>query len=263
MHGNGNLLVALESYFDGSGKPAKDSRITLAGMAAEDSVWTDFDNEWRAILHNRNPAAEYMHMREATKLIEGFSPRYGWNDTKVGKLIGDLLIYLSTVKKTKRFRQFFCTVDMDAYRRLEKEGYALDSPVKICNEFCPGIVIAWYVTQYPGLISSAHFFFDRDEPFREPFEKQWQVERNRRLDDSPRQIFWSMIHTVTSADMKCKPALQAADMLAWAINRSHAPKKDQSYKMLASIMREVIPWFGDVWDEKKLRSRYSPRIHRI
>src|SRR5208282_3532606 len=44
----GHLLIALESYFDGSNEGGwlNGSFITLAGFAADDSIWTEFDERW-------------------------------------------------------------------------------------------------------------------------------------------------------------------------------------------------------------------------
>jgi len=153
LAGKDHTLIALESYFDGSnqGSWRNGALVTLAGFAADDSVWSDFDKSWRDILNDgsKRPAAPYLHMREATKGKGPFSYKHGWNIQRVGILITDLLMYMQTVDK-KRFRQFGCTVDLEAYRKLTAEGFSFNDPVDICNEFCPFIVLCWYHSYNPA-----------------------------------------------------------------------------------------------------------------
>jgi hypothetical protein len=69
-------------------------------------------------------------------------------------------------------------------------------------------------------------------------------------------MYWSLIKTVTNADMREKPGLQAADLLAWATNRHHA-KVGQRFKFLREIMQGVISWYQIFFDEVELRKRYG------
>jgi hypothetical protein len=261
LNGKGQALIALESYFDGSAYPGdwrKGSLVTLAGFAADDSVWAEFDQEWRRILNDnsRRPAAPYLHMREATKLKGPFTHRDGWNLQKVQFLVTDLLMYMQHVDK-QRFRQFGCTIDLVAYRKLTEEGFSFNDPVDICNEFCPFVVLAWYATYYPGLIHSAHYFFDIEEPFKGPFEERWKEEKQNQLDVTGMREWWSVIKTVTTAEMRERPAMQAADLLAWSSNRRLAPKQDALFSHLESVMKSIIPSTWMVFDQQHLRERYK------
>jgi hypothetical protein len=221
-------------------------------------VWTEFDANWREVLKatDMRPEAPYLHMREATKGIGPFNYRNGWNLKKVGHLVTDLLMYMQTVDK-KRFRQFGCTVDLEAYRKLAAEGYSFNDPVDICNEFCAFTVLTWYHSSYPGIIHSAHYFFDVDEPFKAPFEEWWKTEKGQFLDPTAMREVWSLIKTVTTADMRDKPALQAADLLAWATNRTMSKNPDAAFKHLEPIMKQIIPSTWKVWDEENLINHYD------
>lgn len=258
-----HVLVALEGYFDGSNSGAgwtKSSAVTLAGFAADDSIWYEFDKEWRKILNDsgRRPAAPYLHMRYATKGKSPFTYKDGWNLKKVGFLITDLLMYLQTIDKS-RFRQFACTVDLVAHRKLVAEGYSLPNPIRICNDHCATTALAWYGTNYPGLIHSAHYFFDKDEPFEPVFKARWSEKKDATVVVSFVDYFWSLIKTVTTADMKDKPALQAADLLAWATNRSLSTAKDKSFRDLHKAMKAIIPANWVVFRESELRWEYENR----
>jgi hypothetical protein len=76
----GEILITLKSYFDGSKDQVSNQWLSLAGFASDDSSWAEFDQEWDFILRNRKIPAQYCHMRELTKLIEEFDWKKGWND---------------------------------------------------------------------------------------------------------------------------------------------------------------------------------------
>jgi hypothetical protein len=195
-------------------------------------------------------------MREATKLKGPFCYKNGWNSMKVSYLVTDLLMYMQQVDK-KRFRQFGCTIDLEAYRKLTKQGYSFNDPIDICNEFCPFVILTWYATDYPGLIHSAHYFFDVQEPFKAPFEERWKQEKSNQFDITSMREWWSVIKTVTSADMRNKPAMQAADLLAWSSNRKLSPKQEALFKHIEPVMKSIIPSTWVIFDEGNLRGRYE------
>jgi hypothetical protein len=255
LTGEGHILVPLEAYFDGSsnGQP---SLLTLAGFAAQDSIWIEFDKKWREILadSNKRPAAKYLHMREANSLEGEFCPRNGWNAKKVDSLITDLLLYLQTVDK-ERFRMAACTVDLTAREKLRYEGLPVPEAVEICNQWCPQTFLAWYFVKYPGIVSTLHFFFDKGEPFEDSFRQTWKRETAKVLVPGANDMTWSLIQTIASTDAKCKPGLQAADLLAWATNRLTAGV-GHTYKSLLTIMKSVIPWYHQFCDEAKMRELY-------
>jgi len=57
--------------------------------------------------------------------------------------------------------------------------------------------------------------------------------------------------------MKQLPGLQAADVLAWAVNQEHTVEEGTAGKMHAHIMRQIISQFYIDFDEAKLRERYG------
>lgn len=232
--------------------------MTLAGYAADDSIWLDFKEQWNLILQGmgKRPSAQYLHMREAAHLVREFSPKRGWKMQMVISLVWDLLEYLQTLDK-KRFRQFACTVNLDAYRNLLAEGARLQDPVNICLG-CPYSVLAWYATEYPGLMQTLHCFFDRDEPFKPAFEKLWERKRGQVLNVTGSEMFWQMVHPPAALDFRHTPALQAADMLAWASNRMLLPSNSPKIlKYLEPVMKKIVPSSWIVWDYNKLKADYE------
>ena len=135
----------------------------------------------------------------------------------------------------------------------------MSDPIEICNDHCPYTVLAWYVTKYPGIVHGADYFFDQNEPFEEPFRQKWAKEKGRIISPGGIDMFWSLIKTVASADMRDNPALQAADVLAWATNRnlSRPPDEPALGKHLEHIMKQIIPSSWIVWDERKFIQKYA------
>jgi hypothetical protein len=231
--------------------------ITLAGYAADDAIWSDFDNEWNRILADdrTRPKAAYLHMKEAAHLEGIFSWRNGWNRKKVEFLMTDLLMYLQTLDK-KRLRQFACSIDLKAYRAVKAEGWNMPDPVDLCNGYCPEGVLVWYLGEYPGVIDAAHYFFDVSEPFKQPFEELWTKEKQS-LSVRPTAETWQIIKSVTTTEMRERPPLQAADLLAWASNRVLQPTKDAWAKDLEKIMKTIIPSSWVVFNEKRFREELA------
>jgi hypothetical protein len=257
----GMVFAVAKSYFDGSGQENA-KFFTLSGVAANDDVWADIETNWQRILHDRKPAAEYMHMVEAIPLRKGFSPDKGWDDTKVDALVSDFLIYLNTVDKTK-YCHFVCTVDMNAYRKLQAETYQMDSAVDLCNTGCVKRVMAWFLSRYKGmnlgLDLTAAYYFDCGEPFEPVFKAEWEWET--RIDEETGcHSIWSHIEQVSTRYMKKTPGIQVADMFAWASNREQN-MPTQRYTHLGPAMRWLLPYKSFVWDEPNLRKRFRPLIY--
>lgn len=255
----GRLLVSMEAYFDGSkdsGDWMSSRYVTLAGFAAEDDVWARVDVGWDLMLANtaRRPKAEYIHMREINALEGSFNFRNGWNRTKVAYLIQDAFMFLQTVEKEK-FRMFAATVDIQAHHRLIAEGLALPSPVRMCTDHCCDIALGWYLTKYPGLIDSARFFFDPSEPFKSVFEARWQEAKSHMAEATGWRECWSIIKTVTTiANSRNEPAMQCADLLAWASNRNLNVPEHSFGKYYHYLMKAVIPSYWVFIDEAKMRN---------
>jgi Protein of unknown function (DUF3800) len=262
--GDGDLLIALRTYLDSSGKCEKSyGYLTLAAVAANDSMWDEFETEWNGIVHGYTPRADYVHMREVVRQIDEFDSARGWNQEKAFGLVGKCLSYMAQLDKN-RFRIFYCAVDLVAWRKLRAETYQMPDTVDMCNKFCSETVLHWYLVHYPGLIDphqdTVSYFFDRGEPFKEPFEKKWNDEKDLAEATGERSV-WQIIDEVASVEMKKVPGIQAADIIAWSVNREHASKPGEPGYYLAEIMRKVVPSFYVVWDEVKMRQYFKPLIH--
>ena len=257
------MVVVLRAYLDSSGDP-DGKYLTLAAFAGPDHIWQGFDVEWAKILSGHTPPMSYLHMRELAHLKDGFSGP-GWNKQTAFGLVFKCLMYMQHLDK-KKFRMFYCTVDIDAWRKLNAETYQLPDPIEMCNEFCSEKVLDWYFVKHPGLIgpNAVHYLFDRNEPFRARFEAKWKQEKRRhsRADEIDRMCRWDLIGDVESAEMKKTTGLQAADILAWSVNRKKTASGDVPGAGLSEIMGNIIPSLYQIWDEAEMRKTYRPLIFK-
>lgn len=260
--GEDDLLIALRAYLDSSGKIANDY-MTLAAFAGNDEMWGEFETEWAKILDNYTPKAKYVHMREIAHQIKGFDRKLGWTPEKAFGLSNQCLIYMSHLDK-KRFRMFYCAVDLKAWRKLRAETYPLPSPIELCNQFCSEFVMMWYMHLYPDIVNlrtdTIKYFFDSGEPFKVPFEHKWNTEKKTAKAMGVWNV-WQLIEQVSSVEMRKVPGVQAADILAWAVNREKTAAAGKNGTFLRHIMQQVIPASYVLWDEANMRKHFKPLLY--
>jgi hypothetical protein len=260
--GEEKVLIALRAYLDSSGKLENDY-ITLVAIAANDKMWDEFETAWAQILEEYSPKGKYVHMREIYRLIKAFDSNLGWNHTNAFGLVNQCLMYMSSLDKN-RFRLFYCSVDLKAWRRLRAETYQIQEPVDLCNRFCSESVIGWYLNYYPDVVNpkadTLKYFFDKDEYFKSPFEDKWKAEKTR-AEETGKWSAWQLIEEVAAVDMKKTPGVQAADIIAWGMNRETFAKEGDTAKYLGHVIRQVIPAFHIVWDEAKMREHFKPLLY--
>jgi Protein of unknown function (DUF3800) len=237
----------------------------LAAFAGNDDIWSEFETNWDKLLNAHIPSAKYVHMRELVRQIEGFDWKLGWNETNSFDLVMKCLMYMQHLDK-KRFRMFHCTIDLAVWRKLKGETYQLPEPIDLCNKFCSEAVIGWYLLRYPDVIDpingAIHFFFDKDEAFKQSFEDAW-IRESRKIDlTQGKWSSWKLVKEVAAVEMKEVPGVQAADILAWSVNRHITSPDGRPGKMYRRIMQQIIPSSSIVWNEEKLRAHFRPMIYK-
>ena len=85
-------------------------------------------------------------------------------------------------------------------------------------------------------------WFDRGERFQHSVQKLWEKRKNRRDD------VMSHIITITPADYRQVIGLQAADFVAWHVNRHHASGEDWA-GLVSGI---AAPSLNQYWDYERL-----------
>ena len=199
-------------------------------------------------------------MKELAHLRGDFTADNGWTLDAAYGLVNQMLLFLQTYKG--QLQMYYCTIDLDARRKLIAEGYTIPHPVEMCNEYCAETVIKSHIQktyrQNPKAEEADEmvFVFDQGEDFYGPFQQKWKREKRRFYGKGGFSI-WNVITDVTATTrMKQLPGLQAADMLAWAVNREHTVDEGAPGRMHAYIMRQIISQYYVSFDEAKLRERY-------
>jgi hypothetical protein len=98
--------------------------------------------------------------------------------------------------------------------------------------------------------------FDRNESFIGPFSKKV----NREKDESERSgqhSIWQLVDSITEGNMKTTPGLQAADILAWGINRQNTAAEGKAGKHLAYILKQLVTCTWKEYDEITLRHEFT------
>lgn len=208
----------LRAYYDGSGLHADSAVFTLAGVVASQSVWTQFELRWNAVLAQHR--TDKFHMSDAQALKGTFSREKGWTEELVGDIVRDLWNVIGQFRACERFQSgtnmiaSSCSVVRKGYDRAKKEKPRLRSLEAICLNFCFNVL--------PRDIDSdknhpeVSLVFDTNEPFLKTIHSNWIKYRGRSEAGWPSQI-----KSIDKGNSLGLAPLQAADLLAWTINKHH------------------------------------------
>lgn len=250
----------MRTYLDSSGK-LESNYLTLAGFAASDELWGEFETQWSEILRNHHPSADYLHMWELSHYEGKFERGKGWNPTTGFELVMKCLKYMNGLDK-QRFRMFYCAVDLMAHRKLLKRTYKIPSPIELCNRYCSETVFSWYLAKHPGVVDpirSIQYYFDINEYFKGPFEEKWRSETKRSRREREWNP-WCSIIGIETTQMRCIPGIQAADMIAWGTNREMT-QAGGPYSDMAWMMRQLVPFYSKIFDEATMLEEFEPIIY--
>ena len=239
----------MKAYCDGSGSFDTSNHVVLAGVAASESVWRDFSENWHRILCQRNPTAPYLHMRELVHGQGAFADNHGWTEPKRHQLVMDLVMYVQHIDK-KLFRSFICSIDMKKYRELDvRPELFMPTPVSILNAFVPTQMFKWFCDTFEQWESKEiYYFFDQNERFKGAFEKQvLRRKKASRLSNS-----WHMVKGIGSVDMRDFPEMQLADLLAWSHHRKLNSNPDARWASVHVFTDAVLPYTRKDFDAQAL-----------
>lgn len=217
--------VSIRGYFDCS--KGNSGRVTLAGYLASPHVWARFEQAWVEVLSGFAPQCSYLHMRDAMKLRKQFAAANGWSDRRISDLLHELIhrCFLPSAWSEPdgpSLLKLYCTVDSIDWSRacaiapgLKNHGIA-----GVCARFVAGVALM-RLPQAEGKpegcrSGSLELVFDRGERFKRQIDLAWQSALKRAVGQRGPL---TLISTIREADMRQTPGLQAADFLAWLVNR--------------------------------------------
>ena len=268
--------MAVRAYLDSSGKHG-DSFVTLAAFAADDETWADFSTGWGEVLRSGFEKVSYMHMTEAVHRLPDtpFSYKLGWTRKHIWELVFKLAEYMNRFKGGL-LTMHSCEVDMKAWRRLIKQGIPVPSEVDLCNRYVSEYIVGMFANKLLreseseiislGSEDMLSFTFDRNEVFIGPFSKKVNDEKVE-AERSGRASIWQLVGGITDGQTDITPGLQAADILAWGVNRQNTASEGKEGKQLAYILRQLVMCTWKEYDEVAMhrefdacRSRSSPPL---
>ena len=241
--------------------------MTLAAFAANDATWAEFKNGWEEILRSGFHKVPYMHMKEAVRRGYGtpFSYTMGWSRRHIWELVFKLAEYMSQFKDGL-LTMHSCEVDMNAWRKLAAQGQAIPSEVDLCNRYVAEYIVGIFAqcivnasqsqTICLGREDLLSFVFDRNERFRASFSKKVNGEKSR-AERSGKHSIWQLVDSITEGEMKATPGLQAADILAWGVNRQNTASEGREGKHLAHILKQLVKCTWKEYDEANMLKEFS------
>jgi len=211
--------VPLTICFDGTG--TGNGLIALAALAADDDLWPAFNQHWRAIMARVKP--DYMHMRKAMPLRGPFAQ---WKPALRDAILEELF---QLIMGETQFHAFSCAIDLASFAKWRTPNN-LPQPEDLCVFAILHKVSEWYCSgDSPPTIE---LLFDQNEPFAHRLVRHQENKNVRRAFP-----IWNHIR-IRQVDMRLNPGVQAADMLAWALNRTLVDPADSIFKtMAANILR--------------------------
>lgn len=262
--GEKDVFIAIRAYIDRSGTPSS-GFVCLAAFGAPDDVWARFERGWGDILKTAPSPVTYMHMKEAMQRWPDtpFSYLKGWNQANAWALVFKLAKFMSEFKNTELIN-FSCVVNMNDWRKIhDDEGIDIPTEITLCNAYVPRQAI---LTAANSLLKAherkrnipltpddlIHVVFDRNEPFFEPFKAEWNAKKDE-ADRNNAFSPWVLVGSVTEGTMTSTPGIQAADILAWGLNRENTGPEGSYGTGLANILRNVTAGTYISIDEDNLR----------
>jgi hypothetical protein len=264
--------VAIKAYLDKSGQNSS-PYVTLAAFVGSDMAWAEFEIGWREALKTGFLPVPYMHMVEALGLRPNtpFDRNLGWERKHVWDLVGKLLVFLGGLERG-RITMHSCVIDMDAWRDLTASGCESPSAVELCNRYVSKYIVALFAAKVLERAPSEvfliarddllNFTFDRNEDFFDPFRKfvNSEKEEAERTGDSP---IWKLVDGVGEGEMKTTPGIQAADVLAWALNRESTVSKGEEGKHIAYLLHQIVMSTTKLYDRQTLSRKFGSKTPTI
>jgi len=210
-----------QAYYDGSGNNVA-AAVSLAGAAHFEMAWSDFDADWAKTL--RKHGAECFHMCDAIALQKKFDRRKGWDEKKVNELITDLVAVMS--EHRNRGLQFRgCTILCKDYEAAKRQYKTLRPLPAIAVNFCIG-----------GLaVPSGHdllLCFDKNEEFMKQIYRVW---RHLKAKPKGRTGWVAQTRNIFNVN-RGYCGIQAADFVAWSLNREHTHRGYEHWTMGAKLL---------------------------
>ncbi len=194
----------LTAYFDDSGKEGDSPSVHLCGFVASADQWARFNSDWKSILAMPKFGLDYFHMKEMRQAKQPPWDKFKNNPT----LREDLCDRLFRIIKVRTEWSFAGSVVMSDYNAMNQRYQireTLGPPQVIASALAIQKTIRWRERAHPD--QSLRVVCDQGMDHFGVLSDQMSEVHAMRPDP---------------ADVKETPGLQAADFVAWALQRSIA-----------------------------------------
>ena len=246
------MAATLIAYYDGSGKSddLTCQYLTLAGFIATPEAWQVFEKRWGEVLA-RNECAS-LHMTDANALKGAFSPANGWTARRVENLLMDFAGHCFSTEAHNAYEflvSTHCTVNLADYRQAVTVYPLLSNhhPEQFCVTHVVNVAASMLPnddSQQLGKDGTVELFFDKNEAFMKHPYKAWTQK------PSKKDVNWGLISSIEPVDSDAVYGVQAADFLAWIVNR-HRTAGDP---LLEEIARDIAPNYPMYMDYDKFKN---------
>ena len=240
----GHLVVAIKAYCDGSGKyPDPNCKyLTLGACIATPDAWTEFEKRWATILNRLDSPP--LHMKDARFGANEFE---GWSESRVDDLLSALRdeCFIPIMFQTHRDDFYFasCTVNLPDFEcaSLKSSGVRSRTPAALCAYHIAEVAKMMLPddktspTKKRGLFE---MWFDHGEDFQHFVQKEWE----QRKKDWHKDVLSHLV-TVAPADYRDVIGLQAADFVAWHVNRYYTTGEDWAGLATGPLRSPSLPQY--------------------
>lgn|SRR5215213_279019 len=214
---SGGLLLPIQAWIDDSGGKGQSPVFVFAGWIGKAEDWANFSDDWVQCLSSR-PKIKYLKMREAAS-------RTGQFEGMLSEFRNKKLRDLAKVITKYEFSAYWYISDMEAFSDILAKFYRPPHSNYYFWAYMQTMMGIAYGVSSEGHDEKIEIIFDEQEVFS-PEAKSWYPKIRRSLRQGAeqnaiaRRIFQVMpTKPLFRDDIEFVP-LQAADMLAWSVNRS-------------------------------------------
>lgn len=217
--------MVLECYFDGANQAdsIEYKVVTLACIAGTENQWEPCLQQWQSVVTQFGPG--YLHTTDAIGFSRDFKREKGWDEEKrdrlffgcVGVAREHFAHLLGKIPTVPGLLAHTTTINLQDFQRARLENSQVPPDA---NEICATQAIAscfQWAKNYDS-IEGYRLVFDQNEPFRGHI---WDRYSNPKV--KKRYPHYSGIIEISEANMRFKPALQIADLLAWCVSHKDEP----------------------------------------
>jgi hypothetical protein len=237
-------VLHVHCFLDDSGKESHQSMpyVCMAGYFTDGGALNRLHEQWLALLFKHG--IEVIHMKELIPLAGQYRD-LGWDIPKRDAVLAE---FIEAIRQSQ-ITGVGVAMDMAAWRKIKKDHS--DLRWGTAQEFCLSRILRQIVDRLTAanLDGIVALVFDRDPEFAAGRLSLY----SDIVGHDPRAR--RLIKSVTFADARWYPGLQAADLLVWETRKEQC-QKAEGYKstkrwdqLFAAMPNYHLDYIGELWDE--------------